>query len=47
LLHHRAGAADLVTDQRAEIGRQQLVNRVLNPVSLGFSLRGGVAGKRR
>jgi len=22
-LHHRAGAADLVADQRAEIGRQQ------------------------
>ena len=46
-LHHRAGAADFVTHPRAEIGRQQAVQRVLNPVSLGFISRRGIASQRR
>jgi hypothetical protein len=46
LLHHRAGAADLVADHLAEIGRQQAVDRVRNPVSFGFGPRRGSAGKR-
>ena len=45
-LHHRAGAADLVADQRAEIGRQQIVDGVLNPVPFRLGLRRGIAGKR-
>src|SRR3981189_3034939 len=32
-LHHRAGAADLVADQRAEMGRQQIVDGVLNLIA--------------
>ena len=47
LLHHRAGAADLVADQRADLRQQQIVNRVLNPVSVGLSPRRGVGRKRR
>src|SRR4029077_9008193 len=39
LLHHRAGAADLVSDQRAVVGRQQLMQRFLNAVSGGLVLR--------
>jgi hypothetical protein len=46
VLHHRAGAADLVTDQRAEIGRQQLVKRILNAVSAGLVLRRASGGER-
>ena len=46
LLHHRAGAADLVTDQRAEIGGQQIMKRILNAVSVGLVLRRGVCGER-
>ena len=49
VLHHRAGAADLVAAVRAEIGRQQTGQRRLNPVSLGFGLvaRSAAAAKRR
>ena len=46
MLHHRAGAADLVTDQRAEIGRQQLVKRILNAVSAGLVLRRDIGPER-
>jgi hypothetical protein len=47
LLHHRAGAADLVTDLRAEIGRQQIGNRGLNQISLGLVPRGDIRIERR
>ena len=46
LLHHRAGAADLVADQRAEIGRQQIAQRLLNPVALGLVPRRESGGQR-
>jgi hypothetical protein len=46
VLHHRAGAADLVTDQRAEIGRQQLMQPILNAVSAGLVLRRDIDGER-
>jgi hypothetical protein len=46
LLHHRAGAADLVADLFTEIGRQQAVNRILNPVAFRFVSRRGIAGQR-
>jgi hypothetical protein len=46
VLHHRAGAADLVTDQRPEIGRQQRMKRILNAVSAGFVLRRDIGGER-
>src|SRR6202011_2877116 len=47
LLHHRAGAADLVADHRAEIDREQAVQRILDPVTVSFGLGRGVAGERR
>ncbi len=34
LLHHRAGAADLVADHGAELRQQQVVHRALDPVAL-------------
>jgi hypothetical protein len=46
LLHHGAGAADLVSRQRAEIRRQEFVDGILNPVSFRFSPRRGIASKR-
>ena len=42
-LHHLAGAADLVTDERAELGRQQVVDGILNQIAVGFGLRRGFA----
>ena len=46
LLHHRTGAADLVAGRRPYIRRQQIVNRILNAVALGFILRGDIRGQR-
>src|SRR5665213_625690 len=46
VLHHRTGAADLVTHQRAEIGRQQFMKRILDAVSLDFVLWCDVVGER-
>jgi hypothetical protein len=45
-LHHRAGAADLVAGHGAEIGRQQIAQRFLNPVSLRFVVRRDIGGQR-
>ena len=46
LLHHRAGAADLVADHRAGLRQQQIVHGALNAVALGLVLRRDVAAQR-
>jgi hypothetical protein len=45
-LHHRTGAADFATDERAEIGREAFMDGVLNEIALRFGLRRGTARKR-
>ena len=39
LLHHRAGAADLVADHGAELRQQQIVHGALDLVAFGLVLR--------
>ena len=39
LLHHRAGAADLVADHGAELRQQQIMHRALDTVAVGLVLR--------
>ena len=45
-LHHRAGAADLVADQRADMRQQQIVQRALDPIALGLVGRGDRRARR-
>jgi hypothetical protein len=46
LLHHLAGAADLVADQRAGLRQQQIVHRALHPVAFGLIARRNVCRQR-
>ena len=47
MLHHHAGAADLVADAVAEIGRKQAMQRVLDQITLGLAARRELRRKRR
>src|SRR4029079_12524625 len=46
LLHHLTGAADLVSDLGAELGRQQVVQHLLNTIAFSFGCRREFPGKR-
>ncbi len=45
-LHHRAGAADLVADETADLGLQQIVQRALHEIAFGLVARHDVFRKR-
>src|SRR5207302_3759992 len=46
-LHHRAGAADLVADQAAQMRQQEIVHGALDQIALGLVLWRDFGGKRR
>ncbi len=45
-LHHRAGAADLVADQRPDLCRQHGMHRILDAIAVGLIARRDLRGKR-